>query len=315
MSRASSATLPTGPASLATRDLGLYGVTVFVWGTSWIALKAQLGVVSPEVSTLWRFTAAAAVMWLWAAAARQPLAFGVADHLRLAASGVLMFSSNFVLFLYGGQYLPSGLGQYLPSGLLAVVFSLASVVNLLLGTLLLGQPIEGRVAVGGLLGAAGVGLLYWPQIAGTGFDPNALVGLAFCVAGTLSFCLGNMVSSMIQRSGVPLLSANAWGMTYGVATLTAFSLARGQPFILEWTARYLGATLYLAVFASVVAFACYLTLLRRIGAARAGYATVLFPMVALTVSTFAEGYRWTAPAAAGALLALLGNVLVLRSGR
>jgi drug/metabolite transporter (DMT)-like permease len=307
MSRASSATLPTGPASLATRDLGLYGVTVFVWGTSWIALKAQLGVVSPEVSTLWRFTAAAAVMWLWAAAARQPLAFGIADHLRLAASDVLMFSSNFVLFLYGGQYLPSGL--------LAVVFSLASVVNLLLGTLLLGQPIEGRVAVSGVLGAAGVGLLYWPQIAGAGFDPNALVGLAFCVAGTLSFCLGNMVSSMIQRSGVPLLSANAWGMTYGVATLTAFSLARGQPFILEWTARYLGATLYLAVFASVVAFACYLTLLRRIGAARAGYATVLFPIVALTVSTFAEGYRWTAPAAAGALLALLGNVFVLRSGR
>src|SRR5215207_1232509 len=90
MSRASSATLPTGPASLATRDLGLYGVTVFVWGTSWIALKAQLGVVSPEVSTLWRFTAAAAVMWLCAAAARQPLAFGVADHLRLAASGTLL---------------------------------------------------------------------------------------------------------------------------------------------------------------------------------------------------------------------------------
>jgi hypothetical protein len=38
-------------------------------------------------------------------------------------------------------------------------------------------------------------------------------------------------------------------MTYGVATLTAFSLARGQPFILESTARYLGATLYLALFA------------------------------------------------------------------
>src|SRR5918995_4206825 len=147
---------------LAPADLGLYGVTVFVWGTSWIALKAQLGVVSPEVSTLWRFTAAAAVMWLWAAAARQPLAFGIADHLRLAASGVLMFSSNFVLFLYGGQYLPSGL--------LAVVFSLASVVNLLLGAAILGQPIEARVAAGGALGAVGIGLLYWPQIAGAGFD-------------------------------------------------------------------------------------------------------------------------------------------------
>ena len=53
--------------------------------------------------------------------------------------------------------------------------------------------------MGGVLGTAGVGLLYWPQIAGAGFDPNALVGLAFCVAGTLSFCFGNMVSTVIQR--------------------------------------------------------------------------------------------------------------------
>jgi drug/metabolite transporter (DMT)-like permease len=306
MNRSSSAAaLPA--TSLAARDLGLYGITVFVWGTSWIALKAQLGVVSPEVSTLWRFMAAAALMWLWVAAARQPLAFGFTDHLRLAASGVLMFSSNFVLFLYGGQYLPSGL--------LAVVFSLASIVNLVLGALILGQRIEGRVAAGGALGAAGIGLLYWPQVAGAGFDPNALVGLGFCVAGTLSFCLGNMVSTVIQRRGLPLLSANAWGMAYGLATLTALSLARGQPFIVEWTPRYVGATLYLALFASVIAFACYLTLLRRIGAARAGYATVLFPIVALAISTFAEGYRWTAPALIGAALALAGNVLVLRKSR
>jgi drug/metabolite transporter (DMT)-like permease len=307
MDRVSSAPLsaaPSAPAALSARDLGLYGITVFVWGTSWIALRAQLGIVSPEVSTLWRFLAAVAIMWLWALAARQPLAFSLADHLRLAASGVLMFSSNFVLFLYGGQYLPSGL--------LAVVFSLASIVNLLLGAAILGQPIEARVAAGGVLGAAGIGLLYWPQIAGAGFDANALLGLGFCVAGTLSFCCGNMVSTMIQRRGVPLLSANAWGMTYGVLTLTGLSLFRGQPFIVEWNARYIGATLYLAFFASAIAFASYLTLLRRIGAARAGYATVLFPIVALAISTAAEDYRWTTPAAVGALLALAGNMLVLR---
>ena len=86
----------------------------------------------------------------------------------------------------------------------------------------------------------------------------------------------------------------------------------GQPFIVEWSARYLAATLYLALFASVIAFACYLTLLRRIGAARAGYATVLFPIGALAISTFVEDYRWTAPAVIGVALALAGNVLVLR---
>ena len=288
---------------LAPADLGLYAVTVFVWGTSWIALKGQLGEVSPEVSTLWRFLLAAPLMWLWAAARGDTLAYPAADHRRFAAAGALMFSSNFVLFLYGGQYLPSGL--------LAVVFSLVSILNLLLGAAFLGQPIMPRVAVGGVLGAAGIALLYSPQIAG-GFERGALSGLAFCLAGTLSFCAGNLVSTAIQRRGVPLLAATAWGMTYGVAALAAIVLVRGQPLAVEWTPRYLGATLYLALFASVVAFASYLTLLRRIGAARAGYATVLFPIVALAVSTLVEGYRWTLAAILGAALALAGNVLVLR---
>jgi drug/metabolite transporter (DMT)-like permease len=288
---------------LAPADLGLYAVTVFVWGTSWIALKGQLGEVSPEVSTLWRFLLAAPLMWLWAAARGDTLAYPAADHRRFAAAGALMFSSNFVLFLYGGQYLPSGL--------LAVVFSLVSILNLLLGAAFLGQPIMPRVAVGGVLGAAGIALLYSPQIAG-GFERGALLGLAFCLAGTLSFCAGNLVSTAIQRRGVPLLAATAWGMTYGVAALAAIVLVRGQPLAVEWTPRYLGATLYLALFASVVAFASYLTLLRRIGAARAGYATVLFPIVALAVSTLVEGYRWTLAAILGAALALAGNVLVLR---
>ncbi|MFL5037896.1 MAG: DMT family transporter [Microvirga sp.] len=288
---------------LAPADLGLYAVTVFVWGTSWIALKGQLGEVSPEVSTLWRFLSAAPLMWLWALARGDALAYPAADHRRFAAAGALMFSSNFVLFLYGGQYLPSGL--------LAVVFSLVSILNLLLGAAFLGQPIVPRVAVGGMLGAAGIALLYSPQIAG-GFERGALLGLAFCLAGTLSFCAGNLVSTAIQRRGVPLLAATAWGMTYGVAALAAIVLVRGQPLIVAWTPRYLGATLYLALFASVVAFASYLTLLRRIGAARAGYATVLFPIVALAVSTLVEGYRWTLAAILGAALALAGNVLVLR---
>jgi drug/metabolite transporter (DMT)-like permease len=307
MNRASSLSAQAPPAlsaSLTARDLGLYAVTVFVWSTSWIALKGQLGLVSPEVSTLWRFVVAAGLMWLWVVAARQPLAFGLGDHLTMAALGVLLFSSNFTLFVYGAQYLPSGL--------LAVVFSLASILNLLLGALLLGQEIERRVAAGGMLGAAGIGLLYWPQIARAGFDANALVGLGFCVGGTLSFCLGNMVSTVIQRRGLPLLSASAWGMTYGALWLTLVSLARGQPFIIEWSGRWLASTLYLALFASVIAFACYLTLLRRIGAARAGYATVLFPVGALAISTFAEDYRWTTLAVIGVALALAGNVLVLR---
>jgi len=291
-------------------DLALYAGTVFLWGTSWIALRAQLGVVAPEVSALWRFILAAAIMWAWAFAARGPLRFPLADHLRFAATGACLFSLNFTLFYYGGLTIPSGL--------LAVVFSLASIFNLILGAIILRQPIERRVALGAVVGAAGIGLLFWPEIARTGDmgSAAALVGLGLCVAGTLFFCLGNMISTVVQRRGVPLVSANAWAMTYGTLILFALCLVRNQAFIIEPTAVYVGSIVYLAVGASVMAFACYLTLLRRIGAARAGYATVLFPIVALTISTLFEGYAWTLPAILGVVLALAGNVLVLtRFGR
>lgn len=292
--------LPARSARFERTDLVLYAATVFLWGTSWIALRAQLGVVAPEVSALWRFILAAAIMWAWVLARGERLAYPVSDHLRFAATGACLFSLNFTLFYYGGLTIPSGL--------LAVVFSLASIFNLVLGAVVLRQRIEPRVALGGIVGALGIGLLFWPEITRAG---GSLGGLMLCVAGTLFFCTGNMVSTLVQRRGISLLPAVAWAMTYGTGVLLALSLVRGQAFIIEPTAVYLGSILYLAVGASVAAFFCYLTLLRRLGAARAGYSTVLFPIVALAISTVVEGYQWTALAALGVAFALAGNVLVL----
>ncbi|QFU15781.1 DMT family transporter [Microvirga thermotolerans] len=294
----------TAPVRIEGSTLALYVATVFLWGVSWIGIRAQLGVVAPEMSVFWRFVLAALCTWGWVFAAGMRVRFALSDHLRFMAVGLCLFSSNFICFYYGGLTVPSGL--------LSVVFSLASIFNLVLGFVVFRQKVEARVAFGGLLGAAGIGLLFWPEIAGAGFNLAALTGLGLCVLGTLFFCSGNMISTVVQRRGAPLISANAWAMTYGVAVLLALNLVRGNAFIIEPTATYIGALVYLAVGASVLAFAAYLTLLRRLGAARAGYATVLFPIVALAVSTVVEGYVWTPLAAVGVVLALAGNVLVLR---
>ena len=66
---------------------------------------------------------------------------------------------------------------------------------------------------------------------------------------------------------------------------------------------------------SVIGFTAYLTLVGRMGPERAAYCTVLFPVVALNVSAYAEGYQWTAPALAGLVLVMVGNVLVFRRVR
>jgi drug/metabolite transporter (DMT)-like permease len=304
MSHASAAVPSQSLKGIDGTTLGLYVATVFLWGVSWIGIRAQLGVVAPEMSVLWRFALAALVTWGWVLMAGKPVRFPAADHLRFFATGCCLFSFNFISFYYGGLTVPSGL--------LAVVFSLASIFNLALGFVLFRQKVEGRVALGGAIGVAGIALLFWPEIAGAGFNAAALRGLGLCVLGTLIFCSGNMISTLVQRRGVPLISANAWAMTYGSLVLLAINLVRGNEFVIEPTARYIGSLLYLAIGASVLAFASYLTLLRRLGAARAGYTTVLFPIIALGVSTVLEGYVWTPVAAIGVALALAGNILVLR---
>ena len=114
-----------------------------------------------------------------------------------------------------------------------------------------------------------------------------------------------------QRKALQEVEANAIGMSYGALFSVIIVVARGIPFEFVWTPSYLGALFYLAFFASIIGFGAYLTLIQRIGADRAAYTGVLFPIVALGVSTFLENYRWTAPAVIGVLLVLAGNLLVL----
>jgi drug/metabolite transporter (DMT)-like permease len=298
---------PRSRARLTPLDVALYAVVVVAWGFSWIAMHYQVGVVAPEVSVVWRFLLAAPLMFALAAVRGERLRFAPRDHLALLGLGVALFCTNFALFYYGAKWIPSGL--------LAVIFSLASVLNGGLGALVLGAALDRRVVLGGTLGVCGVAAMFSSQLAGTQLDPKVLLGLALCVGGTVSFCVGNLISARLQRRNVPVVAGSAWGMLYGAAALALWAALRGQPFILEPTVSYLAGLAYLALIASVLAFACYLTLLGRIGVARAAYVTVMLPVVALAVSTVLEGYRWTIPAWLGLAAVLTGNLLVLRPPR
>lgn len=294
----------SGRAALTPFDFALYACVVLVWGLSWLPMQFQVNDVAPEVSVLWRFCIAAPIMATLTLIRGESLLLPPRVHLLLVGLGATLFCTNFTLFYYASQYLTSGL--------LAVVFSLASVINVALGALTLGAPIDRRVAVGGLFGVLGIALMFTPEIARADFGVMRLVGLALSVGGTLSFCCGNMISAHLSRGGLSIFPTSAWGMLYGAIILAIVSLFRGHAFIIEWTPLYLGSLLYLAIVASVGAFASYLTLLSRIGPDRAAYATVLLPVVGLLVSTFAEDYRWTWPAILGLVAVTIGNVLVLR---
>lgn len=298
---------PASQRAFTPFDLALYGGTILAWGFSWIAMRYQVGPVAPEVSVMWRFAIAAPIMLAIAVLRGESLRFPLADHARMVALGATLFSTNFVLFYSAAAHLTSGL--------LSVVFSLAPIFNIVLGVMLFGARASRRVVAGAVLGAIGVAGLFYPEIAGAHFDRAAGIGLLLCVLGTLSFCAGNVASASLQNRGGAVFATTGCAMLYGTLIMAIYAGLRGSNFTIETTPSYLGGLIFLALMSSVVAFACYLTLLGRVGAARASYMTVLLPVVALGVSTVLEAYVWTWPAALGLFAVLAGNVLVLRSGK
>jgi len=233
--------------------------------------------------------------------------YGLRDHLGMAALGLFLFSANYLVF-YLATY-------HLTTGLIAVVFSGIVVTNIVFGALFLGNPVRPRVALGAAFGISGLVVVFWPEILAFDLANNGTRGLLLSIAGTILASIGNIASASNQRRGLPVLQANAYGMAYGAAFMLAFALVGGQPFTFDPSPLYVGSLLYLALFGSVFAFGFYLTLLGRIGPDKAAYATVLFPVIALGLSTLFEDYQWSPEALAGMMLVLLGNVLVLSRGR
>lgn len=286
----------------------LYALTVLVWGTSWLPVKLHLGVVAPEVSVAYRFVLATALTFAICLALRKPMRFSAPDQAFMALQGLFLFSTNYCLI-----YLAS---QYLTSGLVAVVFSVVIVFNIFGGAILFRAAIEARVLLGAACGIGGLVLVFRPEVAAFDLSADGVRGLVLALGGTLSASCGMLTSAWNQRMrALPVFQTNAYGMAYGTVLTLGFCLLRGAPFNFDPRPLYVGSLLFLAVFATVVGFWSYLTLVGRIGAGRAAYATAVFPLVALTLSTVFESYAWSAEAAAGVALVLLGNIAILGKPR
>ncbi|OZI47203.1 EamA family transporter [Bordetella genomosp. 5] len=283
-------------------NASLYLLTVLIWGTTWIAIKLQLGEVAIPVSVFYRFALAGLLLWGALVVMGKLQRLDRRGHLLCLGQGLCLFCLNFLCFYTATQWIPSGL--------ISVVFSAATIWNAINARIWFGTPISSRVVLGGVFGLAGLLLLFWPELATREASHETWLGLGLALLGTLCFSTGNMLSSAQQRIGIRPLTGNAYGMLYGSALLLAGCVASGQSFAFDTSLTYVGALLYLAVIGSVVGFTAYLTLVGRMGPARAAYCTVLFPVVALTISSFVEGYQWTATSLCGLALVMGGNVLV-----
>lgn len=292
-------------ASLNT--LSLFAGCVLIWGTTWLAITYQLGNVAPEASVSYRFLLAAALIAGYCRLRGHSLRFNAAEHAALALMGVLMYSVGYILVYHAEMHVVSGL--------LAVGYSAGPLLAMFGLRIFFGHAMTARMALGSVLGIAGIALVFWPELGRAGHRGNVALGALLAMLAVLVTSAGNLVAHRNHQRGLHGWPTMAWSMGYGGITSLAAALALGRPLTFDGSPNYVISLLYLSVFGSILTFASYLTLLGRIGAARASYIGVMVPIVALVVSSLFEGFAWHALTVAGIAVSVAGNVLVLRRAR
>ena len=288
-----------------TRTSSLYIATVLIWGSTFYAIKMQIGIVAIEISLIYRFLAASLILFAFCLVKKRTLRFNLAEHFFIFLQGVFLFSANYLIVYWAADILTSGI--------IALIFSTVILMNIVNGAIFMRQTVSRRVVLGALIGIAGIAAVFWSEIAGLENNESTWLGLFLILVATYSASIGNILSARNQKYKLPVVQTNAYGMAYGVVIMAVYAIVRGTPINYDFSASYTLSLLYLSLFGSVFAFGSYLTLVGRIGANRSAYSAVLYPVVALSISTVLEDYRWTVAAICGFGLVLIGNLLVIKS--
>ncbi len=283
-------------------NLQLFTLAVLVWGTTWHAIVYQVAAGTAELGVTVRFGIAGLLVLAFARARGEALLRGWAVHGRLLLQGGFMYSWSY-LCVYHAE-------KHIPSGLVAVGYSASPLLAGLGARWLWQAPMTRRFIAGGVAGVAGVALIFWPELGAAGERPQALLGLAFTVGAVLLSAVGSLSASRNAVRGLPFWPALGTGMVYG-ALLTSLTLPLA-PQVLPTAPSWWLSLAYLSLAGSVAAFAAYLTLQQRLGPGKASTVGVMTPVLALVVSTLFEGFRPDGFTLAGAALAILGNVWMLK---
>ena len=279
-----------------------------IWGSTWIVIRGQLGVVPAQWSVTYRF--------LIAAAAMGAIALIKGDGLKLPRTGIvaaIVLGLTQFCINFNAVYLAE---RHITSGVVATVFALLLIPSSLLGWALLGHKPTKRFFWSSLVAVGGIVLLFLHEINEHPANSAAVIsGIGLTLAGMVGASTANVLQARPEVRRFPLFAMLAWSMAFGALIDGAIAFGMTGAPVFETRPIYLAGLAYLALAASVLTFSLYYPVVRIIGPAKAAYSSVLVPIIAMGFSTAFEGYRWTPATVAGALLALCGMVGALSRER
>ena len=280
----------------------LYLLVIMAWGGSWYAVKLQTEYLAITQLIGYRFVISFLLLLGILKAQKTLKKLSYKQHGGCILLGATLFAFNYYTFYHAALYITSGL--------LAVIFSLAPIMNSFNSYFWFKKSPDLFTIIGAILGLLGVVVLFFPDLQKDFYNTHLWWSIMLCVMGTFFFSLGNMISTKLNFNPDYLPTITCWGMLYGSLLMFIVNWFLQQPLAFSLDFTYISSLFYLVVIGSIIAFLAYLELINRIGADKAAYTTIVIPTIAVLISLWLEDYQWNISILFGLLLVTLGNIII-----
>jgi len=291
--------------SFRARMTAAFAAVYLVWGSTYLAIRFTIETLPPFLSAGLRFLSAGLLLYAFARfkngeTAPQKKHWGPA-------------------FITGGLLLLGGNGcvvwaeRYVPSGLAALFIAIVPLWMVLLEWWWHKTKKPGTgVFIGIGTGFLGVWLLMAPDLLHLGPHHIHVGGALLLLLASLSWSVGSVYSRKADLPGSPFLST-AMQMVAGGVLLLLMGVIQGEYahfHIADFSAKSVGALVYLAIFGSLLAFTAYLWLLKNVGIARTSTYAFVNPVVAIFLGWALAGEKLDAQTAIAALFVLVAVIVI-----
>lgn len=252
-----------------------FGLVYLFWGSTYLGIAIAVEQIPPALMCATRFLIAGTLMLAYCGIRGRKIVYSATQLSHMAVVGILL--------LMGGNLTLSYAEQIVPSGLSALLIAVTPLWFLVLDSWLIGHHrISQRGMAGLALGIVGMVVLLWPKLTATSSMSHRELWFSLSLlAGSFSWALGSVLSKVWQSSEVDPFSSTAWQVVFAGLGNLVFALANRDLSHVVWTARGVGAVLYLVVGGSWIGYTSYIYVLRHAPSSKASTYAYVNPVVAV----------------------------------
>ena len=301
---ASTSADPTREASADLLALGAALVTVMLWASAFVGIRAVADDLAPGPFALGRLLVASAALGVLMLARRPALPATRRDWTLIAASGVVWFGLYFLLLNAGEQLVDAGTA--------AMLVNVGPILIAIFAGLFLREGFPPRLLLGSAIAFSGTVIIALATGIGSAQDA-APAGVILCLTAAVAYASGVTIQKPAVAA-VPALTVTAFACWVGTVVTLPFA-----PGLVEALgsadAETVGWVVYLGVFPTAIGFVTWAFALNRTSAGRLGSTTYLVSPIAILMAWFLLGETPVPLALLGGALAIAGVIVARSSGR